>query len=168
MRTMRSRWRWWVATELVALSFGATTAVAQTRWRLDLRLDNDFFVEFSPTKSTDHEYTHGTALILRSLAPNRPCGTLRRLEVGVSQLLYTPRDESPFAPDQRQHGGWLRVSGACVAPAGSTGSSVGFTIGLVGPAAGGAGAQRLVHAIFRFREPEGWDQQLPTRIDLAT
>ena len=44
---------------------------------------------------------------------------------------------------------------------------MGIAVGVVGPEAGGAEAQRAVHALFHFREPQGWEQQLRTRLDAA-
>ena len=91
----------------------ARPVVAQDQWRFDLAMDNDFFVEFAPSKVRDHEYTHGTVLTARHLVSAPPCRGGRTLSVSLAQRLYTPRDESPGATGQRAHAGWLRAEARC-------------------------------------------------------
>lgn len=140
---------------------------AQDRWRLDLRVDNDLFVEFSPTRSQDHEYTHGTMIGLESLSSQGPCGDRHHLALGLSQLLFTPRDETPGAEGQRRDAGWLRLQANCIGREGRSRNSAGMVIGVVGPLSGGEQAQRAVHRLLHFREPQGWDRQLPNRLEIA-
>ena len=164
---MKSRWAGHVMRAAAAMSLVPGSLGAQGQWRIDLRVDNDLFVEFSPTRSSDHEYTHGTALTAESLDSWGPCGDGRRLLVDLSQRLFTPRDETPGAPGQRSDAGWLRLQAGCVSRTGPSRGSIRFTLGVVGPLSGGEQAQRAVHRLLHFREPRRWAEQLPNRADVA-
>lgn len=156
-----------VLRTVAVMSLIPSSLNAQDRWRLDLRVDNDLFVEFSPRKSRDHEYTHGTALTLESLLPQRPCGDRHHLLLGLSQLLFTPRDETPGAPGQRRDAGWLRLQAGCISWTGGARTSIRMVVGVVGPLSGGEQAQRAIHHLLHFREPHGWEQQLPNRLEIT-
>lgn len=163
---MRRSCPWCILASCVA-AFLTQPLEAQDRWRFDLVMDNDFFVEFAPTRVRDYEYTHGTVLSVRRLGSTPPCGSGRALSLSLAQRVYTPRDESPDAVGQRTHAGWLRAVARCGPATAASGTSIGVAVGVVGPEAGGAEAQRAVHALFHFREPRGWDTQLRTRLDAA-
>ena len=108
----------------VVMAASALPLSGQARWQAELRADNDFFVGFSPTKSSDHEYTHGTVLGVRALHGHEKCrGWRPGLE--LSQTMYTPRSEFGVRSGERRHAGWLRLEITCASGDGPTRSSFG-------------------------------------------
>ncbi len=135
-------------------------------WAGSVELDNDFFKGFSPTRSTDFEYTHGAAVTLVRNGRSDLCRD-RRIGARLLHRIFTPRDERVIG-GQRRPAGWVRVTLGCgLATASARDSGVGVAFGLVGPGAGGEAIQRLTHRVLGFREPSGWERQLDSRVDLG-
>lgn len=166
MEVLRGAWRRAFPLAVVAVGVLSRGGEAQSGWELSVGMENDFFIGFSPEASSDHEYTHGTSLALRRIGPSSLCSTGRDLTVAVEQRLYSPRVEGEQT-GQRRHAGWLSLGLACRAPRHGEGRSYGTRVGVVGPGAGGEWAQQTVHEWFGFREPIGWDRQLPTRPEIT-
>ena len=83
------------------------------------------------------------------------------------QSLYTPENLALVQPDptDRPYAGWLYVGMALYRESQETLDSTGITLGMVGPAAGGALVQNDWHYFSRTylgggRKANGWDQQL--------
>lgn len=163
MRTaLRASW--------LVLCVGATvssSARAQTGWSVSLELDNDFFVGFSPTESTDYEYTHGTRITAIRRTPGPLCpGTSAAWS--IHHRLFTPRVErrNPLV-GQRRHAAWLRGGLTCSFVTPRQEDRVSYHFGLVGPAAGGKELQSMLHRLLGFRDPNGWENQIETWVDVG-
>lgn len=168
-----------LASALLLLS--ATAAAANGDGAvLALSLDND---QFTP-QPTDRYYTNGLRLSLRGPAGSRPFwgglgmdrlpiwpqGALLVPETGFSQLMFTPSryDRPAPAPGDRPYAGMAALSMGYTGIGPRTGDGpqridqLTLTIGIIGPLALAGEAQRLVHRIGGFRQPQGWATQLGT------
>lgn len=149
---------------------------AQELKRVGLDIDNDFFLTFNPRRGTDFEYTHGTRIWaewsgahgpLEPLAAalldcdSREDGCRGRIEFG--QEIYTPRREASYRaiPGERPHAGWLYLSAGARATDENASTEYRLTAGVIGPPALAEEFQQAIHTILDFREPRGWEYQLP-------
>ena len=82
--------------------------------------------------------------------------------VALGQNIYTPEDLSlrPPDPDDRPYAGFLYVSFGIAADRGDRLDTIALDLGVVGPAAQADDSQRIIHDLFGFNDPKGWDYQL--------
>ena len=151
-----------------------------------LRLDNDFFNFWQPlSKRPDDEYTQGAQLALRwsgtglvlpqmmhglTACPDRPMGpaVCGRMSLGFGQDMYTPVIDSPWLlPGQRPYAGWLYLEGTERAESDRRLDLIRVTIGVTGPPSLAQATQEFWHSWFGYREPLGWDGQLPFEADFG-
>ncbi len=147
---------------------------------LGISLDND---RFQP-QPTDRYYTHGTRVALRGAPGSRPFwgglgmdrlpiwpkGAVLVPETGLSQLIFTPAtiDRVRPAVGDRPYAGLMALSMGYTGVEPATGQGpqridqFTLTLGLVGPPALAAEAQRLVHDVLALDAPQGWPSQLRT------
>lgn len=124
-----------------------------------LDIDNDSI----PFRHYDGFYTSGVR-VTRSHRV-REAGGWRSVAWRVGQQLYTPRHVTTppewLGPLDRPYAGWLYVGGAYRIEA-DDGSELawGLDLGCLGPCAGGAGTQRLIHRLMNQPRPLGWSTQI--------
>ncbi|HEX6314147.1 MAG TPA: lipid A deacylase LpxR family protein [Gemmatimonadaceae bacterium] len=187
--TPRRNVRSFVRVHRVGTLIVAATAVfaipsvtrAQSEWRPKLELDNDVYNFWQRhTRRPDEEYTNGVHVLLESwtapwwgrrLAPEvSDCasGTFascRSTTLSLGQDLYTPHlDRTPHAVDgwqlERPYFAWLYLSASARVTSATALSATTMAVGVTGPPAGGAMAQRVAHRI-GFNEPAtGWQTQI--------
>ena len=137
---------------------------------LSLLIENDSI------SHTDRYYTHGIRLgWLSAPDADRACGDRyarwipflecrsdARWVLALSQMAFSPIDLNRTVPDpaDRPYAGWLNVSAGVVARIDATLDQLALSVGMVGPASQGEGAQKLIHRVHGIREPRGWDYQL--------
>lgn len=128
---------------------------------------------------SDRGYTNGMAIYFASAqaSPSRILASVaRRLSwhecsegsltsswgLGLGQQMFTPEDldATSVISRDRPYAGWLHASLFLNARS-RRGLQV-FLVqaGVVGPASGAAETQRIVHGLFGFKDPRGWDNQL--------
>jgi hypothetical protein len=151
---------------------------AQERVSWTLVVDNDHFNFWQPEhRRPDVEYTQGLELSMSLPAANgetplpllwsrrAPCPTgsrCTRWHVGVRQEIYTPSlDDPPGLPGQRPYAGWLAVQVGVGRDVAAGSEQVRLVLGVTGEPSLAESAQRGVHALFGYGEPEGWEHQLP-------
>ncbi len=124
---------------------------------------------------TDRFYTNGTRFGWTSptdLLPNFLAelghvvwgdGGKQRLSFDLSQLLFTPIDTqiNPPNPFDRPYAGVLAGTLALVHDTDTTRSTLGLSLGVVGPAAGGKWVQNTFHSLIRDPASKGWGYQIP-------
>lgn len=138
-------------------------------------LDNDYFTFWLPPRQrSDDNYTHGVRASLDlagkppSLARRIVCGSMvacgGTLEVG--QEMYTPtRDGAEPVPGERAYAGWLYMRARTRGGNANALRTIGVTVGVTGPASLAEASQSAIHKIApQFRQPLGWDHQLPTEV----
>jgi hypothetical protein len=158
------------------------TAQAQVGWRPRLELDNDVYNFWRRhTRRPDEEYTNGVHASLEApagpwwgarFAPGAPdCDeagredSCRSTQVTLGQDLYTPHlDRTPHAVTdwelERPYFAWLFLRGTARVSSERALHSTSLSLGVTGPPAGGALAQRIAHRI-GFNEPAtGWETQI--------
>lgn len=161
---------------MLLLFYNAPLLNAQRVSRVEVAVDNDFFLTFNPTRGTDVEYTHGSRLraqllgippairgltssILDCDEPAQQCYS----EFELGQEIHTPRREYRDAarPGERPHAGWLYLGIGVSSLKKSVSRTYRLRLGVLGPPALAKEFQFAVHNLFDFREPRGWDHQLP-------
>lgn len=156
--------------------------MAQETWRPRLRLDNDVYNFWQRhTQRPDEEYTNGVHASLEThsapwwgsrFAGRTPdCarsggpGACRSTVVTLGQDLYTPHlDRAPHTIEdwelERPYFAFLFLSGSARISSERTLHATSLSLGVTGPPAGGALAQRIAHRI-GFNEPaSGWETQI--------
>jgi hypothetical protein len=159
-----------------------SSSAAQAVWRPRLRLDNDVYnFWLRHTRRPDEEYTNGAHASLETRAApwwgrrfaggvpdcavTTSAGPCRSTVVTLGQDLYTPRlDRAPYAVKdwelERPYFAWLFLRGNARVSSGRSLHSTSLSVGVTGPPAGGALAQRIAHRI-GFNEPAtGWETQV--------
>lgn len=151
----------------------ASSVRGQPRHRVGIDVDNDILAEIVTDRPTDYEYTHGTRLWAESgqlaFLPwllDDPLGCRSsdacRHRFMLSQELYTPRRDWPEPIEgQRPHAAWLYIAVETLRATDHKTTRIGALIGIVGPYAYGEDVQRAVHKWLGFRQPQGWEHQLP-------
>lgn len=176
---MRGLWTLGVAALLLAFTGAAPRMQAQVLTRVDL--DNDSFNFWqSPKKRADREYTQGTRIAVlwptsapwaqRLLGGPQQCDTTdgaardcRMLVAAATQAIYTPHlDLRVRTPDERPYAGWLGAEFGVQRDRANGLASLTVSLGVTGKASLAEPGQKLVHRLFRFRPPIGWDAQLPS------
>lgn len=133
-------------------------------------LENDIFGD------TDKDYTNGVRLDYITPRNDLPAfGRAARDNLGwltdaedwymtfaLGQNMYTPSDIGDPTPgrQERPYAGFLYGSIGVVADRGDRLDTIALDIGVVGPLAGSERSQKLVHDIFGYTKPLGWDAQL--------
>lgn len=155
---------------------------AQAVWRPRLRLDNDVYnFWLRHTRRPDEEYTNGVHASLEAQAapwwghrfasavPDcavaagaDPC---RSTVVTLGQDLYTPQlDRAPHVVEdwelERPFFAWLFLRGNARVSSGRSLHSTSLSLGVTGPPAGGALAQRIAHRIGFNERAFGWETQI--------
>lgn len=100
--------------------------------------------------------------------PQFPDDGRLRMSFALGQSIYTPEDISnpdPI-PDDRPYAGWLYASLGLMAGNGGGLGTLGLSLGLVGPSAGGEQVQKWVHDLIQSPDPLGWDNQLQDEFTL--
>jgi hypothetical protein len=157
-------------------------SMAQSTWRPRLRLDNDVYNFWQRhTQRPDEEYTNGVHASLETetapwwgsrFARNVPdcaradgTGSCRSTLVTLGQSLYTPHlDRTPHTVEdwelERPYFAWLYLSGSARISTERTLHSTTLSLGVTGPPAGGALAQRIAHRIGFNEQASGWETQI--------
>lgn len=124
--------------------------------RYFVQLDNDF------TLLQDEGYTNGLRLgcLIESEDPST------EIELMVGHNIHTPNNISreSIDPDDQPYAGYLFGQAAWLTKRASALTRYEIQFGLVGPAAGGEPAQKLIHEVGHFAEPRGWDHQLDNEL----
>lgn len=151
-------------------SFPASALEQVETGTLSLVLENDLF------SKSDRNYTNGVSAAWLS-APGRtpewalrearrlpffPEGGTVRTSYAIGQSMFTPEDITiPNPPlDDQPYAGWLYGSIGLIAETGRRLDKLELSLGIVGPAARAAQAQKLIHEITDSRIPRGWDSQI--------
>lgn len=86
----------------------------------------------------------------------------QRLSLDLSQLLFTPVDTqiNPPNPFDRPYAGVLLGSLSLIQDTDTTRSTLGLSLGVIGPAAGGKWVQNTFHSLIRDPQSKGWGYQI--------
>lgn len=151
---------------------------------LRVTIDNDLFA-MRAGKPDDHDYTHGTRVLVSSAAVPGWLGRLagdapaclgaetRRVDcvagsLEIAQEIYTPRiDGLQPVPGERPYSGWLFMAPGLHHVAGGRVRSIRLLVGVTGPASLAEQAQDGIHALFGEHERRGWPNQLRSELGLA-
>ena len=160
-----------------------SSASAQLLTRIDL--DNDSFNFWqAPARRADREYSQGARVnllwpthgrIARRLlggphrctadAVTRDC---RMTSIAAMQRIYTPDlVVRRRQPSERPFAGWLGAEVGVQRDRTSGLTAWSVTVGVTGAPSFGEAAQKGVHRLLGFAEPDGWDAQLPTEVAFA-
>ena len=158
----------------------AACATAQSVTRVDV--DNDAFNFWqAPGVRADREYSQGfrvsvlrptqSAIARRLLGGTNQCGDnavprdCRVLSVALNQAIFTPTlDMRRRAAGERPYAGWLGGEVAVRRERARALTTFSLGVGVTGAPSMAESAQTIVHRIFRFPTPEGWDTQLPSEL----
>lgn len=101
---------------------------------------------------------------LNSLGPSRPSRPIR-MGGELGQNLYTPDDlaRHSFNPLDRPYAGWLYFGAIAERTDDALTQTLGWQIGVIGPAALGRQAQAASHHVITAVKAEGWDNQVRPR-----
>jgi hypothetical protein len=159
------------------ISMYINQALAQTESRgntgfLSIVEEND---NYAPARQ-DRHYTHGLRIgygfpkdarpdwaeWLGELTPLADGPKDREYEIAVGQNIYTPEYfSSPLPqPDDRPYAGWLYAELSVTTRLPGIEEILAVNLGVVGPAALGKAAQKLIHDVTNDAEPAGWHHQL--------
>ena len=175
MRTRRRR----IPICLLVWTVGVVVpAAAQTG--ITLSADNDYFNFWqAPHRRSDVDYTQGMAITvrrpgrvphaLRWIGGGPPCEdttpahtACTRLGISLGQQIYTPwYDTAVLLPGDRPYAGWLYVTGEVRRESLTALDAFALTVGVTGRPSLAEPVQTQFHRMFGFREPHGWEQQLP-------
>ena len=168
-----------LATALMLVAPRSLHAQVMTR----LELDNDSFNFWqAPKQRADLEYTQGTRIAVswptsahvakKLLGGPQRCANAdaavrdcRMLVVAATQAIYTPHlDLRVRSPNERPYAGWLGAEIGVQRDRLHSLSALSVSVGVTGAASLAEPGQKLVHRVFGFRPPIGWDAQLPTEL----
>lgn len=149
----------------------AQTEGEATRF-LSITTEND---NYTPSRD-DRHYTNGLRLAynfserddsawyswLKNLVPMASKSKATEYQIAFGQNMYTPENfVTPLPqPNDRPFAGWLYGEIAVITHNPGIEQSLAISLGVVGPAALGEEAQKLIHDITDEPEPGGWDNQL--------
>ena len=167
-----------VGALLLASTGAATTVERDTQGGINLQWENDAF----GVDASDRHYTNGLRLSyvtpedavwpwVASSArwlPFFPDTGRLRSSFAIGQNLYTPEDISTpdLVVDDRPYAGWLYFALGLIEDNDTVLDVLEFSIGVVGPAAGGEAMQKKIHQIIDSPEPMGWHNQLDDELAL--
>jgi lipid A 3-O-deacylase len=168
---------WW-RTPIALLALLVRQAAAQTG--VTLTADNDYFNFWQAAdRRSDLDYTQGVVLtvrwpsgvprVLNWIGSGVPCdqttslhAACTRIGVSLGQQIYTPWfDTAVLLPGDRPYAGWLYVSGEIRQESLKALDAFTVTVGVTGRPSLAEPVQSQFHRWSGFREPQGWDQQLP-------
>lgn len=170
------------ASALVAVA-PPSRAAAQMLIRVDV--DNDSFNFWqAPAVRADREYSQGARVNLlwptggglarRLLGGPQRCAAdvvvrdCRMMSVAATHAIYTPdlvlRRRQPF---ERPFAGWLGTEFGVQRDRAASLRAWSVTLGVTGGPSFGEAAQKGVHRLLGFPQPDGWDAQLPTEVAFA-
>jgi lipid A 3-O-deacylase len=177
-RGMRTLGRRVPIAVVVLFVIGAPPTAAQTS--IMLSADNDYFNFWqAPHRRSDVDYTQGVALTvrwpgrvphaLRWIGSGSPCEAATpahtactRFGVMLGQQIYTPwYDTAVLLPGDRPYAGWLYVTGEVRRESRTALDAFALTVGVTGGPSLAEPVQTQFHRWFGFREPQGWEHQLP-------
>jgi hypothetical protein len=160
---------------LILMNINQVLAQTESRGNtgfLSIVEDND---NYAPARH-DRHYTHGLRIGYGFQTDARPVwvgwlGELtpladgqkdREYEIAMGQNLYTPEYfSSPLPqPDDRPYAGWLYAELSVTTHRPGIEEMLAVNLGVVGPAALGEQAQKLIHELTNDSEPAGWRHQL--------
>lgn len=172
---------------LVAL-FPLTAAAEEGRERVSgtfsFYFENDIFA------GTDRDYTSGWKLawispnltgsrenssrpkwgysLIKWLPFVREPGCRNSISLALGQNFYTPKDieQSELIVDDRPYAGLLYLEFGVQSRTARRLSTLEFDLGIVGPHSFAEQTQKLIHQLFGFIEPRGWDNQLKDELAL--
>ena len=145
-------------------------------------LDNDSFNFWQPpNRRADREYTQGTrvsvllptsgGLVARLLRgpnlchPHAAARDCRMLSFSVTQGIYTPTlNVQRRLPGERPYAGWLGGEVGAIRERRNGMTAFALELGVTGDASLAAPAQKAIHRLLGFPEPQGWDAQLPSEV----
>lgn len=147
---------------------------------LHVAWDNDAF-QLRAKNTSDRYYTNGvhikhisnywrkwpTHYALLTIAPKDNRTYTYQYDFGVGQEIYTPRNltvrNRPLYPNDHPYAGYLYVSWGLVTtdPIGGRKLTSKLSLGVIGPMSGAAEVQQAFHLAENFKEPMGWDTQMP-------
>ena len=145
-------------------------------------LDNDSFNFWQPPKRrADREYTQGTRVsvliptsggfVARLLGGPNLCHAqagardCRMLSFSVTQGIYTPTlNVERRLPGERPYAGWLGGEVGAIRERRHGMTAFALELGVTGEASLAAPAQKAIHRLLGFPEPQGWDAQLPSEV----
>ena len=145
-------------------------------------LDNDSFNFWQPpNRRADREYTQGTrvsvllptsgGLVARLLRgpnlchPRAAARDCRMLSFSVTQGIYTPTlNVQRRLPGERPYAGWLGGEVGAIRERRNGMTAFALELGVTGNASLAAPAQKAIHRLLGFPEPQGWDAQLPSEV----
>ena len=141
---------------------------------LRLTADNDFFNFWLPPRQRpDDNYTQGARIAWDLASTPRfakallcPSGVACGTTVEIGQEIYTPGVDWP-GPGARPYAGWLygRVEVRGGRP--RMIRRLDIAIGVTGPPSLAEAAQTGFHRFAGFRQPVGWENQLPTEVGIG-
>jgi lipid A 3-O-deacylase len=166
-----------IAPLLLVCVILAGTMDAQSTLQRRIWLDNDYFnFWLRPDKRPDNDYTQGISVEVpfsqvASLLAKRsaiPCGKERQPLKCIAGLLelkqeiYTPEQDAPaLLPGQRPYLGWLGIGTGVRWLSPGRVQELRMEVGVTGPPSLAEASQKAVHGLLGFREPLGWDGQIP-------
>ena len=128
----------------------------------------------SRVKPRDHFYTNGLRLgwtsptgmvpdALAALGSTLWGAGEQRISFDLSQQIYTPEDTHTAVPDphDRPYAGLLTGNFSLMSDTADSRSVLTLTLGVAGPAAGGADLQNGFHDLMGKAEVKGWAAQIP-------
>ena len=155
---------------------------AQAQHTTQVVLDNDSFNFWQPpNRRADREYTQGTrvsvllptsgGLVARLLGgpnlchPHAAARDCRMLSFSVTQGIYTPTlNIERRLPGERPYAGWLGGEVGAIRERRHGMTAFALELGVTGDASLAAPAQKAIHRLLGFPEPQGWDAQLPSEV----
>jgi hypothetical protein len=136
----------------------------------NLVVENDLFV------GEDRDYTNGVQISWTTGPDATPSWAIDvarwlplfaddgdiRLNFGIGQNIYTPRDITLRDPpaDDRPYAGWLYGSIGLMDKTATRLDQLQLQIGMVGPASLAENSQTWIHGIINSANPRGWDHQI--------
>jgi lipid A 3-O-deacylase len=110
------------------------------------------------TDNSDRHYTGGLQFALEW----KDCKSAARRRLALGHNTFTPEDikTADLVPDDRPYAAWLYLNYARLAYSEVALDVLEFSVGVIGPAAGGEALQKWLHRVIESPDPRGWDNQL--------
>jgi lipid A 3-O-deacylase len=146
-----------------------------------VRVDDAFNFWQAPQQRADREYTQGIRAAVSwptdagfakrivgaalSCDPTDDAFNCRTMSVALAQEVFTPTlDARRRVAGERPYAGWLGAEFAVQREHARGFRAFSIGVGVVGKASLAEAAQKTAHRLLDFRQPEGWDQQLPSEL----
>ncbi|MCW5730380.1 MAG: lipid A deacylase LpxR family protein [Alphaproteobacteria bacterium] len=171
MGPLCGRCAWLGLSACLLLGGAASGALAEERLgTFNFVFENDLFA------NTDRHYTNGVRLSWLTAAGQEPAWSRAmarafpllddvadiRIEYALGQSMFGPRDITRRVPDpdDQPYAGWLYGAIGAIGSTGSRLDQLELSLGVVGPAALAAQAQKAAHRLSGADRPRGWRNQL--------